>query len=359
MTMLADKRTALLLGKRQSIEVADGVTDDPQELLAQKLAAVLQSEMPKASDVQVSQLVRTSTGLSRENWMFVAEWREHDVMQSRRMLLRRDPAGSLLVTDREREFQVLRALETTSIPAPPVRWVDSAGIVFGSPSMIMDVVEGTCDWFVLNGSRPLEQRLHLARGFMGLLANIQKVDVQKTGLAQTLGDPGKNGAAKELGQWEAEFRRVQLEPLPEMELILDWLRQRAPVSAGSVLVHGDFKPGNALLMGDEITAMLDWETAHLGDPLEDLGWITNPARAREHQIRGVWEREQIVRAYTEATGRNVDPRELLWWNVFSCWKLSVIILTGMHAFVEGTLNRIYHTPVWLFQNMFTLMKEAD
>ncbi len=349
---------AMPVREKPSTDGTDPATDQ-QALLENKLASVLLGELPESSDIRVSQLVRTSTGLSRENWMFLAEWRERGAMKSRRMLLRRDPAGSLLVTDREREFQVLRALEATSVPAPPVRWVDSAGTVFGSPSMIMDVVEGSCDWYVLNGSRPLEQRLHLARGFIELLARIQKVDVHKTGLARDLGDPGNNGAITELKQWEAEFRRVQLEPLPEMELILDWLRQRAPLSAGSVLVHGDFKPGNALLMGDEITAMLDWETAHLGDPLEDLGWITNPARAREHQIRGVWEREQIVRAYTEATGRYVDPRELLWWNVFSCWKLSVIILTGMHAFVAGTLNRIYHTPVWLFQNMFTLMKEAD
>ncbi len=343
---------------KQSTDGTDPATDQ-QALLEKKLASVLLGELPESSDVRVSQLVRTSTGLSRENWMFLAEWREHGAMKSGRMLLRRDPAGSLLVTDREREFQVLRALEATLVPAPPVRWVDSTGTIFGSPSMIMDVIEGSCDWYVLNGSRPLEQRLHLARGFIDLLAKIQKVDVHKTGLARDLGDPGNNGAVSEIKQWETEFRRVRLEPLPEMELILDWLRQRAPLSAGSVLVHGDFKPGNALLMGNEITTMLDWETAHLGNPLEDLGWITNPARAREHQIRGVWEREQIVRAYTEATGRYVDPRELLWWNVFSCWKLSVIILTGMHAFVEGSLNRIYHTPVWMFQNMFTLMKEVD
>ena len=54
------------------------------------------------------------------------------------------------------------------------------------------------------------------------------------------------------------------------------------------------------------------ETAHLGDPLEDIGWVTNPLRHREHQIPGVWERDEIVRAYAELTGsRRVGRRRPL------------------------------------------------
>ena len=121
-------------------------------------------------------------------------------------------------------------------------------------------------------------------------------------------------------------------------------------------MHGDFKPGNALIEGEHISAKLDWETAHLGDPLEDLGWVTNSVRKREHQIAGVWEREQIVATYSALTGRRVNEAALRWWNVFSCWKLAVIQLTAVNEFVAGRYDRVFQTPSWLYRPMFQMME---
>ena len=317
------------------------------------LTQVLAGELVGASDVRVSALERTTTGLSRENWTFTAAWREGDIHHSRRMILRRDPAASLLRTERKREFDVLRALQATPVPAPPVRWVDAGGTVLGAPALVMDRVAGECDWFVLNGPRPAAVRLALAQSFMAILGDVQKVDWRALGLD----DGAPHGAIHELVFWAAELRRVQIEPLPEMDLTYAWLHQRAPAPQAIVLVHGDFKPGNALLLGDRISAMLDWETAHLGDPLEDLGWMTNPVRAREQQIKDLWEQAEMAAALNAATGFKIDPVELIWWNVFSCWKLAVIVLTGLQAFVAGELERIYHNPTFLFHTMFRLMKE--
>jgi aminoglycoside phosphotransferase (APT) family kinase protein len=337
--------------------VGDGApnTCDPHDDIADKLRSVLHGVLSNAEQILIAGLHRTSTGLSRENWIFDAHWLERGEARSRRMILRRDPPASLLATDRRREFDVLRALEQTPVPAPAVRWVDNGESVFGAPALIMDVVEGRCDWHVLNGKLPLAERLSLAHRFIEVLAQIQRVDWRTLGL----GDPSQEpGPQAELDHWEGELRRVQLEPLPEMEFALSWLRRHAPVAQDVVLVHGDFKPGNALLLDGDISAILDWETAHLGDPLEDLGWITNPPRAREQQIRGVWEREQIVQAFTAATGYRVDTGALQWWNVFSCWKLSVIVLTGVHGFVAGEMDRVYHSPAWLFQQMFSMMQDG-
>ena len=319
------------------------------------LTTLLREVLPAARALEVSALKRTTSGLSRENWVFEAHWQDEGGEHRQRMILRRDPPASLLVTDRAWEFRVLRALESTPVPAPPVRWVDAQGARFGAPAMLMDFVDGECDWFVLGGARPLAERVALGRRFIDLLAAIQAVDWRALGLGGERQDQAY-GAHAELDFWQAEYDRVRLEPLPEMDLALAWLREHAPVAQAVVLVHGDFKPGNALLVGDRINAMLDWETAHLGDPLEDLGWITNPPRAREQQIAGAWTRDEIVAAYSAATGFEVDPRALRWWNVFSCWKLSVIVLTGVAAFTAGTMDRIYHAPAWLVQQMLALME---
>ncbi len=116
----------------------------------------------------------------------------------------------------------------------------------------------------------------------------------------------------------------------------------APVSAETVLVHGDFKVGNVLLDDDDqIVALLDWELAHLGDCHEDLGWVTQPLRTREHFVSGHWERAQLLAHYETVTGRQVDHDAVAWWNVMSCYKTAVMQASGLRSFVEGRSNEPY------------------
>lgn len=131
---------------------------------------------------------------------------------------------------------------------------------------------------------------------------------------------------------------------PEFEFVLAWLRAHVPVSRYVTLVHGDFKPGNTLIADDEVVAVLDWETVHLGDPLEDLAWVTNPLRAREHQIPNVWEDQAMVSYYRSATGREIDPPSLRWWGVLANFKLLTISLTGMRGFLDGEADRPMGNP---------------
>lgn len=330
----------------QETDVIDGLT------------RLISDKVPSAQAINVEGLLRTSNGLSRENWAFDVSWSDTVGIHKHELILLRDATGSLLDTDRASEFAVLKALEKTSVPAPRVHWLDEKGQWLGTPSVVMDRVAGKCEWLVVNGSRPLAVRLKIARQFIDVMATIHAVDWRALGLETVLELPDIAPAKFELAKWESEFRRVQLEPLPELEYTLMWLEQTAPASNDAVLVHGDFKPGNALLENDRIRVMLDWETAHLGDPLEDLGWVTNPVRRREHQVPGSWERQQIMDAYSTRTGREISDSDLRWWNVFSCWKLAVIGLTGLNEFVAGRYDRVFQTPSWLFRPMFQLMEDA-
>ncbi len=322
------------------------------------LTALMLHAIPSARDIAFEGLTRAAGGLSRENWSFEAHWTDANGSHAHSLMLMRDAAGTLLNTERTREFDVLKALEDSAVPAPTSYWMDTDGRFLGAPSVVMERVAGACDYMVLNGSRPLPERLQLAHDFLALMANIHAIDWKAKDLGERLGVPENSPAKAELVHWEAEYRRVQLEPHPELDYVLGWLDQNAPEAEAIVLVHGDFKPGNALIDGNTITAKLDWETAHLGDPLEDLGWITNPVRKSEHQIAGYWEREQIVAAYRTLTGRNVSDADLTWWNVFSCWKLSVIQLTAVHEFVAERYNRVFQTPSWLYRPMFQMMSGA-
>jgi len=306
--------------------------------------------------LRIDGLRRTSVGYSRENWVFDAAWQVGGETRSRAFIARRDPAGSVLETDRRLEFAVLSALSGTNVPVPEVRWLDADGSRLGRPAIVMDLAEGVCDYMALNGDRPLDRRLAIAHRLYDRLADIHLLDWRALGLGSVLDNPGNMAALAALDYWEAELRRVQLEPEPELELVIAWLRERAPGNEAVTLVHGDFKPGNVLMQGDEVTLVLDWETAHLGDPLEDIGWVTNPLRAGEHRIPDAWEASDLIARWSERTGFAADPVAVRWWNVLANFKQAMTVLTGKHAFADGRFDRILHEPVAIYRLLFTLIE---
>lgn len=286
----------------------------------------------------VDDVRRAGSGRSRDNWVFDLV----DDGNREPLILRTDPEGGLIDTDRAVEFAVLRGLEGSGLPTPVARWLDPDGSGLGRPSLIMRRLDGVCDYRVLRTtSRPLDERLGLARTFCELLAAVHAVDWQAGGLGATLTDPGPDAARAELDRWAGVLRSDQVEPWPELEYAIAVLGERAPQSIGTALVHADFKPGNILLDGDRVTALLDWELAHLGDPLEDLGWVTQPLRAGEHTIDGAWAAADLVAHYEHATGSTVDRTALDWWVAFSAFKTAVMQVSGLRGFLEGRADEPY------------------
>lgn len=316
------------------------------EQISERIVAFLAAQPGRPAPRRIEAVQRIGVGRSRENWLFDAVWTTTDGRgDTEPLIVRRDPPGGLLETDRATEFAVLEALVPTAVPAPLPRWLDATGAHLGRPSLIMRRAPGTCDYFVLNGPLPLERRSALAARFCDLLATIHLVDWRGCGLDRTFPDPGPGAAVHELDAWEAVLRRDRLEPTPELDLAARRLRAAAPSTTRTVLVHGDFKPGNALLEerdgSEHIVALLDWELAHLGDPMEDLGWITQPLRTREHLIPGAWEREDLFARYEAATGWAVDLEAVRWWNAFASFKTAVMQTSGLRSFVEGRCDEPY------------------
>jgi aminoglycoside phosphotransferase (APT) family kinase protein len=312
--------------------------DDAQIL--EQLHAFLSTQLGDSSP-QITGVTKASLGRSRENWLFDAVWKD-DLQEAREpLIVRRDPPGGLVETERATEFQLLRALERSPIPTPRARWLDATGAWLGRPSLIMTRETGASDYFVLNGDRPLEVRVSLAKQFCDLLAEVHKVDWRGLGIGEFLEDPGTWASRAELDRFEQILHDDQLEGYPELELAIGWLRANAPPSQATVLVHADFKPGNVLLEGAHVEALLDWELAHLGDPMEDVGWVTQPLREREHLIPGAWERPQLLERYHLRTGFDVDPASLRWWNVFATFKTAVMQVSGLRSYLEGRSEEPY------------------
>lgn len=309
------------------------------------MSAALQDQLTAFVRAQVGEdaprvegLSRLGVGRSRENWIFDAVHPDGHVDH---LILRQDPPGGLVDTDRATEFAVLRALEGSGLAAPRALWLDADPTWLDRPSLVMHREPGTCEYNAVNGERPAEVRLRLAREFCELMAAVHEVDWRTLGLGAVLDDPGTHPSRTELGRWETILRQDQIEAYPELEFVLGALHATAPACPAPVLVHADFKPGNVLLDGDRVTALLDWELAHLGDPLKDLGWVTQPLRTREHLIRGAWERDDLIAHYERTRGVEVDPDAVAWWNTFASFKTAVMQVSGLRAFVEGRSDDAY------------------
>lgn len=116
------------------------------------------------------------------------------------------------------------------------------------------------------------------------------------------------------------------QPIPVFSLALRWLRGHLPEATEPALVHGDFRTGNLLVDEQGLVAVLDWELVHFGNPLEDLGWLCAPPWrfGGAGPAGGFASREALVAAYEAAGGRQVDPAELRFWEIYATLRWGVI-----------------------------------
>jgi aminoglycoside phosphotransferase (APT) family kinase protein len=296
-----------------------------------------QAELPPAS-VRVGSLRRLAGGASRELWSL-------DLTLENRpgplaLVLRRDPPARVGESDRALEFRVLRAAGAAGVPVPKVHWCCSDRTVLGAPFFLMDRIEGeTLPRRLLRDPEYAATRAGMARELGAILARIHAIDTSSPDLAGLAASPSGVGSGREeIRRISSSIERLALEPHPVLELAARWLEARAPEPARRVLVHGDYRVGNVMFDARGVRAILDWELAHVGDPVEDLGWICVRAWRFGNDalpVGGVGTREDLVRAYEKAGGAPVDPAALRFWEVCGNFKLALVFISQCRAWFDG------------------------
>ena len=266
-------------------------------------------------------LARLSGGASRETWAFDATYADGRV---ERLILRRDHDGAAPISDgalgRETERLVIEAVGP---PAPPVRAAVANGFV-------MTQLEGeTNPRPILRDAAFLPARAAFAGDAARALAAIHRTPLRKLPPLPVL------EAGAQIALYRASLDRVG-ERRPALEYGLRWLERRLPPPVEPVLVHGDFRMGNLLIGHRGLVAALDWELAHLGDPMEDLGWLAVRSWrfGGRHPVGGVATREALLDAYA-ATGLAVDAERACFWETFGTVKWGVICLTQAFKHLSG------------------------
>lgn len=312
----------------------------PDDHLPNQLTAYCREKWSQGEVLRVQNLQRIFGGASRETWRFqmvsIGDGREcvHD------LILRRDPASSLIDTERRREFAAYRAFEGTAVPVPKAWWLEEDARYLGSPFFVMEAVNG-CEASPpkLMAAPYMQRHPQIALQTWSILGAIAKADPAV--LAGGCHDVQTNSSWKiELDHWAGLVRGNAQEPQPITEAAIRWLYAHPPSSAQRLsIVHGDYRIGNLLVAPDgSLRAVLDWEMAHVGDPLEDLAWSINRSWCfnRDDRVGGIAVRADAISIWESASGLVAEPKALLWWEIFSCVKGQAIWLGAARTFSDGT-----------------------
>lgn len=313
----------------------------------------------------ISNVFRIPGGASRETWMFDAAWEADGHSHTGAFVLRKDPPASLLTTERELEYSFYRAFEDSAVPVPRMRWLENGSTALGAPFFIMDRILG-CD---SNANRIQEAeytpvRDALARRMYEILTEIHAFNWRGTEIERVVDPPAPGECWKrELDHWERVINENELSPQPIARAAIRWLRANPPPPPQRVtVVHADYRVGNFLYTPDGIHGIVDWEMAHLGDPLEDLAWSFMEAWewTRDGRKGGIIWAEDAIRVYEEASGTKVDREALHWWDVFGSVKGQAIWLTGARSFQDGKTAELMmpFTSYWLINFQDEIMLRA-
>ncbi len=274
---------------------------------------------------EVRSLVRLTGGATKATWAFDAVVGTATLplilQQTPPQRLGSTPGRGTVGLHGAHEAVLLQAALLAGVPAPRVRIVLDPADDLGEGTVTERVAGETLGRKINTEARFASARPQLAAQCGSILAAIHRID--PTGLDFLTEQP----AQTQLAMYRTLADACE-HPLPAVELGLRWVAEHLPKAARTSVVHGDFRNGNLIIGDDGVRCVLDWELAHTGDPMLDLGWLCVPTWrfGGPLPVGGFGHRDDLFRAYERAGGGSVDPAHVRFWEAFGCIKWALMCM---------------------------------
>ena len=156
------------------------------------------------------------------------------------------------------EFKLLQLLQSAGLVTPTPYHLDQSGEIFSTPYVVIEYIEGKTEFAPSNLPDLILQ-------FTSQLSRIHKVDSSKLDLSFL-------PVQEKIYARKLRERPAKVDESLDEGHIRDTLEAIWPFTQRntSVLLHGDFWPGNILWKNRQLVAVIDWENAASGDPLADV-----------------------------------------------------------------------------------------
>jgi aminoglycoside phosphotransferase (APT) family kinase protein len=231
------------------------------------------------------------------------------------------------------EALLMQIARKSGVPAPEVYYVLQRTDDLGG-GFIMEWLEGEAlGSRILRDEKYAKLRPGLAYECGRIMARIHNIDLDSTRLRARLQVLTPENYVHQT--WE-HYQTLNV-PQPMIDYVGQWLLRNLPKIDRVTLVHNEFRNGNFMVSSEKVLGVLDWEVAHIGDPVRDLGWLcTNAWRYGESlPVGGFGSYEDLLRGYEEESGIRVDPLHVQFWEVFGSFWWSVTCLRFTERFRAG------------------------
>ncbi len=308
-----------------------------QEQLAAALTVIAQRRF--GADARVGNVRSVSAGASAQTWAF-------DLTRggSLQPLIVQLAAGDLRFSgalDKTRQAAVQQRAWERGVPTPKVHGILEPEDGLGEGFMAERIEGETLGKRIAGAAEFADARKAMAAQCGRILAQIHAIP------PTAVPDLPSHEPAMLVAALAAEHHGYR-EPLPMFALAIRWLNEHLPEPRPPVLLHGDFRTGNFIVNGNGICAVLDWELAHVGDPMEDIGWLCMNAwrfGRLDRPVGGFGLRHQLYEAYEQAAGYAVDRHAIRFWEVYGTLKWGVICQYLTFQYLRGDVRSLERAAI--------------
>ena len=292
-----------------------------RDLTPEAVTDYLRARMQGAASIRATQVVAVPGGRSKKTWLVSLE--DSDPLPPE-VVIRQDYQLHYQGTKVRDEYEPLAKFSGLGLPVPKPLLLEANESSLGQPFILMQKLEGSPPgtYFGLREKCP-----GAFEDLAKTLAHIHQADPDELGFS--VGGERQQSLLDLIDGFEDRWRKNSNKPSPLIDYAHAWARQVCLQDPGTVaLVHGDVGPHNMLVAGGRLTALLDWEFSHLGDPAEDLGI----ARVYAEDVMS-W--DEFMRFYKEAGGSTVPERRIELAMVLHFLKGASLVAVSGRNFEEG------------------------
>ena len=302
--------------------------------MQEELASALSKKLLEVGiEGKVSNLEPLTGGASKEIWKFEVS----NAKQSTKMILRRGSGieGPLAIKTAD-EAKIQKEVIKVGAPVPIILAVSKNEEELGD-SYIMHFVEGESIARKILRDKEYKKALPILAYQCGeAIAKIHNVDINNFSFLP------KKPAEDQLEDLYSTYQSFE-QPSPVFEYAYLWLKEQDFGNFQESLVHGDFRLGNIIVNAEGLQSIIDWELAHIGNPLQDLGWVCGNSwrfGKNDKVVGGFGEIEDLLEGYNSISKLKVDKEMVKCWQVFGTFRWGVICLIQAYAHLNGTINSV-------------------
>ena len=302
--------------------------------MQEELASALSKKLLEVGiEGKVSNLEPLTGGASKEIWKFEVS----NAKQPTKMILRRGSGieGPLAIKTAD-EARIQKEVIKVGAPVPIILAVSKNEEELGD-SYIMHFVEGESIARKILRDKEYKKALPILAYQCGeAIAKIHNVDINNFSFLP------KKPAEDQLEDLYSTYQSFE-QPSPVFEYAYLWLKEQDFGNFQESLVHGDFRLGNIIVNAEGLQSIIDWELAHIGNPLQDLGWVCGNSwrfGKNDKVVGGFGELEDLLEGYNSISKLKVNKEMVKCWQVFGTFRWGVICLIQAYAHLNGTINSV-------------------